>query len=238
MLVFIAGLLVSCETAAAWLTLLGCVLFVIESLIDCACGVWSYFEPKQEVGFTKPEVPGSCLDRVDWDLLASIFFLIPSLIFVFQSLLDTGLGSLCIRMHGVNTDALYGKLYWWADTLFVFDALLRLIGRWRVRMQTAPSERLVLLQVCAAEGILRLDWTTWGDVLFLVGSLVSISSLAMDDADNTNVALSSDVLWAIVAVLYLIGCICLIQEERSVRDRISRRPSKKKTGESKNVMEV
>jgi len=210
------------EKVASWLNLLGGVLFTVEALIDTAWTAWSGFAEKPALSFTRRRSQSlrmgqlssnTCWDTVNWELWSSVFFLIPSLLYLVEALADPNIKGIPMYqklvLQGFDMGVFAKWLDWGAVIIFIVDGLLRLICRWRIRVNTAPSERLVLLHVCAADDFLHIDWITWGDVLFLAGSLLGLFDELYKSALLSWTSLG---LWTMDAILYLIGCIPLLQD--------------------------
>merc|ERR1712072_1314941 len=102
------------------------------------------------------------VDKVHWDFWASCFFLIPSLFTLIQCFLDPNIVVWSwlnvLRGSGMTDDdfaALCNKI---SASLYIFDGLLGLIGRYSYRRQVDPADRLLIYEVWRARGVFELDW--------------------------------------------------------------------------------
>jgi len=215
----------------SWVWLWAAVLFVLESLIDL---VWSSYRwitesrlsqdrqamaENNESWMLPPtnsqqnllDQPCPCLDKVHWDVWAALWFLIPSLLYLLEAFFDPNICNPVLswlnvfNMNDADFVALCGKT---AASLFVFDAVLGLIGRYCYRRQVRPSDRLLLVQVWHARGFFHIDWPAWGDLMFFLGAVFGVWAEWNADFglhDKEWLQWLTYILWFIDAVFYLFG---------------------------------
>lgn len=139
-------------------------------------------------------------DRVWWDILAALFFLIPACFYVAASLIDPyGVYWPWIVIGPMDTadySALMCKI---AGAGFVFDAVLALCGRWSIRRQVPPHDRLALF--CPPRGFFTMDWGCWGDFFFLIGALVE--GYSQFYGYGIGLEWVTEILWTLDALFYI-----------------------------------
>lgn len=171
------------------------------------------------------------LDNVRFDIWAALFFVIPSMLYVIVAFLDANVAAWFGFECLIGWSDRYGdyatQLDELAASLFVFDAVIGLTGRYSYRRCTPMDERLHLFQPWKCEGFFELDWAALGDLLFFIGGLVDCS-LEFNSYDMT-LDYFTQTFWMMDALFYMVGCwptfISLIRESRQQRAAIAARMS-------------
>lgn len=174
----------------SWLNFFAAGIFALESLLDFVWGLlrW-YYERKlaqcpessnhvtMELPSSKQPRPERCLpwlDKVHWDVWIALWFLIPSVLYFMESLLDPNVVVLSWLNFMSSSGMSNAVFISWCDKVggyaFVYDAILSLLGRYSSIRGVAPAERLVVFQFWKARFFLEFDWGTWSEPLFCLGA--------------------------------------------------------------------
>lgn len=138
------------------------------------------------------------LEQIWWDFWCPLWFLGASLIYITMAVGDIK----------DNIDAqTYFILDIWASHLFVADAVCGVLYWWVCRQRNDGTSVSVLF--CTKDTALReVDWTGWGDLLFLAGAAVDALNCYLYQRDvvwGNYLNLFTSLLWAIDCVLYFIS---------------------------------
>jgi len=148
----------------------------------------------------RKDIPSFYLIR--WNLWSAVFFLIASLFFLAQSLIDqyTMYCPALVKLleeWRVSNDEYYNITNDCASWLFTFDSLINIMAWWSlIRIQGEWT--------CA-------DWMLWADILFVFASIFEVYNIY--DA-RKEVGIISNVFWTINAFVYVIGSSLALQETR------------------------
>lgn len=142
---------------------------------------------------------------VDWNKWVAILFFFGSLLYLWQAFLDA-----------YDEEAVYyDALDLIASHVFLIDSILAIIA-WEVgRRADAGTSRQRWIFVLNPH---MLDWSGWGDLLFLLGSILDAAVSYMHPPTYSarlihTLELSSNLLWMVDAMLYTIG-YCFGQDLR------------------------
>lgn len=148
------------------------------------------------------------LDEVHYDFWAALLFVIPSFFYLFPCLLDPNVvvWSWLNVLQGLgwsNDD--YGTLCDQIGAcLFFVDALICWVGRFSYRRTTPEEEQLTVILIWKIDNVFELDWSAWGDLLLMTGSICGIKQQFSDYSLFLDYFTES--LWALDAFFYCIGC--------------------------------
>jgi len=186
----------------SWLYFWGATAFIVEAVVEIAYCM--KFPPER---LSKKRELASIGDRfraVNWELWSGVFFMIPSIFYLAESLVDpTIVGphpAQALRKVGIDDSDFITVCDWCAVWLFVVDALLRLGACWCEDSELDASSRLIRFRVWTASSFHSLDWVFWGDIMFVAAAVLGVfikfyPILALN-------AISSG-LWTFDGVLYL-----------------------------------
>lgn len=154
-------------------------------------------------------LPFPWLDEVHWDFWAAFWFFIPSLLTLQECFLDEyspiKVWPWLNIFKSSMDDATYSvQLDNASAILYVFDALIGLVGRYSYVRTTAPADRLFIFTVWKVENVWQVDWAAWGDILFLVGAATGV--VCSYDVGIIWLQYVSYSLWLFNGVVYLIAC--------------------------------
>jgi len=190
----------------SWLYFWGAVMFIVESIVE---SVYCMKFPAERLTQKRDVIGlGDRFRAVNWELWSAIFFLIPSILYLAEELVNPNIvgahPAALLRKVGIDDSAFIDVCDLCAEWLFVVDALLRYCARWCIDSESDASDRLIRFRVWSASGFHAIDWMFWGDIMFVVGAVFGVfikyySTLALD-------AISSG-LWTLDAVLYLIAAV-------------------------------
>lgn len=197
----------------------GALLFVLESSMDFSLNLRSRLttgaaEPATTTGGDagSEDAEERCapwLDKLDWDVWAAFFFLVPSLITLTSSLLDPNIVMWepvnVFRSAGYSNDEFTDLCAKTSAALFILDALIGLMGRYSFRRQIPSAERLILCKIWLVKGFFEIDWLAWGDLLFGIGAVIGLWQ-AFDDG-NVPLKWATNVLWLVDGLFYVLGCM-------------------------------
>lgn len=157
------------------------------------------------------------LDTVHWDTWAAVWFVIPSILYLWENFLDPNV----VELSWTNPTHLsdYGfecAIDSIAVYMFIFDAVLCLVGRYSINRTIDTAKILWRLRLWNAASFLELDWRLYGDLLYLVGacfqvpllsSLFPFSDVLLPSSNSRSLNYFTSVLWILDAVCYMIGDI-------------------------------
>jgi len=118
------------------------------------------------------------------------------------------------RDRHIDVETLQANLDTAGASLYLFEAVICLVGRWCYTMVTPYNKRLYCFSPWRAPGILDVDWNAWGDFLFLVGAMNDVICEFYTISFGT---VFSDVCWTLNGLLCLIGSIRPAKETWSVQ---------------------
>lgn len=147
------------------------------------------------------------LDKVHWDVWASLVFLVASLFYLISAVFDVGGWAWMDIFHsmGLNDEQFSSICSQIGAWLFVLDSFLCLAGRYTYRRTIAPRERLIIFRVWKLRGFFQVDWAAWGDMFFFAGAVASI--ICQYDESSEALSWFSEILWTFDALFYLFGCL-------------------------------
>jgi len=194
----------------SWLYFWGAVFFVMDSFVDfIGQGLAGVTDSRKCVLSDEPEAPqpsssvASCFHGVDWEFWSIVFFLVPSIAYLLESLLDPNVvghelvGALNASV--IDTVSFATACDWTAALLFVLDACLRLVAHWHFHAFTPSEEKDQLMyRACG----MTIDVVGWADMVFLLGALVDVYGKLWK---SLLVSTLSSGLWTVDALLYIIG---------------------------------
>lgn len=146
----------------------------------------------------------SWFDRIAWDLWSAVFFLIASLLFLAQWLIDPDtiywplLVELLVELK-FSKEQFVKRTRLWSAYLYIFDALINITGWYSV-------SRCQKQFICA-------DWLLWGEVSFLIGSVVNVYS---EYDTRREVGMIGNVIWTFDGFLYVIASSRALKESRKL----------------------
>jgi len=141
---------------------------------------------------------------IRWNLWSAVFFFIPSLLYLAQSLIDPhtiycpSFVKLLSEWRVSEVD--YFKVTnAWAAWLFTLDSLINVMAWWSfIRMEGEWT--------CE-------DWMLWADISFIVSAVFQVYSVY---DIRTEIGVISNAFWTINAILYVIGSSLALQEMRKL----------------------
>jgi len=141
---------------------------------------------------------------IRWNLWSAVFFLIPSLLYIAQSLISPytmycpSLVKLLAEWRVSEDDYTYVTNAW-AAWLFVIDSLINVMAWWSfIQIQGEWT---------------FADWNLWADITFIVSAVFQVFSIY--DV-RTVFGIISNFLWTFNAILYVIGSSLALQESRKL----------------------
>lgn len=212
------------------MTIVACVLYILNPIFDFL-GILVP-PPNQDVGMAEPEgepepdqegepdtkddneniddkaveeydvpVQEGCYDRVIdtldqvwWDFWCPLWFLAASWMYITLAIND---------MMG-NIDPQVGFILdIWASHLFVVDATCGVIYWWVSRQRSSGTAELFLFTRVPRQ----VDWTGWGDLLFLAGAAVDAINCYLYELSSWGPYLNlfTSLLWTLDCILYFIS---------------------------------
>lgn len=170
------------------------------------------------------------LDKVHWDIWASLVFLVASFFYLISAVFAVGGWRWMDIFHNMGVkdsefSSVCSQLGAW---LFLFDSFLCLAGRYTYRRTIAPRERLIIFRLWKLRGFFQVDWAAWGDMFFFVGAVASITE-EYHEIEPLNWL--SEILWTFDALFYLCACLpslvgsvqCSLQARAAAKSQACRR---------------
>jgi len=198
----------------SWLYFWGAAVFIAEAVVEIVYCM--QFPPERLTQKRDVASVGDQFRAVNWELWSAVFFMIPSIFYLAEALVDPNIvgqhPAQALRQVGVDDSKFITVCDWCAVSLFVLDAILRYCARWCIDSELDASSRLIRFRVWTASSFHSIDWVFWGDVMFVAAAVLGVfikfySTLALS-------AISSG-SWTFDAVLYLNGAV---SEWRSRKD--------------------
>lgn len=195
---------------AAWCYLVASIVFMGTGLLEVAFSLRRLRMRRAVITVIEPGTEAArparrCrLGAVPWDLVTAVFFLVPSVCYLFTSLTDQD--GVCLRwlvfLRMTPFDFSYFMAKWGA-ILFIPDALFMLIGRYTYWLETPAEEHLLFFRCWRAEDIFSIDWAAYGDFCFLAGAIMGCYTQLEEYSPTLDWC--TQTLWALDAVLYMIA---------------------------------
>jgi hypothetical protein len=193
------------EVGCSWLYFWGASIFIAEA---CAEIVWSLeFPPERLTQFQKlgPSGAGDRLRAVNWELWSGVFFMIPSIFYLAETLVDpniVGQGpAQALRAAGVDVSTFTSVCDWCGASLFVVDAVMRYCAQWCSAPEFDADSSLVRFKVWTASSFSSIDWMLWGDIMFVVAAVLGLC-IKFSPESLVLAAISSGT-WTFDAILYM-----------------------------------
>lgn len=189
--------------SCSWLYFWGAALFIAEAVAEI---VYSLRFPPERLSQTRKRDVTSMADRfraVDWELWSGVFFMIPSILYLAETLVDENIvgprPAQALRKVGIDDSDFTAVCDWCGAWLFVLDSLLRGCARWCIDSQLDAEDKLVRFRIWTAPSFSSVDWMFWGDVMFVVAAVLSVfikfySTLALD-AISSGRPLTRSCIW-------------------------------------------
>lgn len=216
---------------ASWLWLGAALVFIVEAVIDVLDALWIRRAKAVEGSLLAQEFAVvengevHCmrwLDDIDFRLWQSVFFLLPSALYVVECFLDPNVVVVSrlnlMRSEGWSCPDFATAVDHTASCLFLVGSFVSIAGRYVAIRQTARENSLVVFQVWKAEHFFDVNWSAYGDGLFVIGSVFAVHCSFTPDR---TVEITSDVLWLVDAVLYMFGSTPLLCATRRARKKAS-----------------
>lgn len=219
---------------SSWLFLIAALLFVIESGMDIIWGIQRIFvqrklqSAQKELGITatgrpslstsgrpsgaesEEEIKYTAFDNVPWDVYAAILFFIGSIFYLVSSLIDKNAVNppwtwLIIGYSGRQSIWPYSELCCKIGAcIFVANSLVGFMGRYSYIRTTPAKDQLVKVCLWTAGGFFEIDWALWGDIFFMIGSVVGVYQQFATYVEYLDWI--TEGLWALDALFYMIAC--------------------------------
>lgn len=160
---------------------------------------------------SEDDIQYTAFDNVPWDLYAALIFMTGSIFYLVASLIDKNVVNppwtwLIIGYSDRSSIAPYSVLMSKiAASIFVFNSVVGLVGRYSYVRTTPREDQLVKVCVWTARGFFEVDWALWGDVLFFIGAIVGVYQQFNVYTEPLDWVVES--LWALDAVFYMIACL-------------------------------
>jgi len=170
------------------------------------------------------------LDEVQWGIWAALSFLISSIMYLIEALLDPNVGGDPSWWHWLNwgqwkgmADAEYADFI---DKLaaigFLVNSIIGLLGRYSIIRQVPDDDKLSIMP-CTARGFFSLDWAFWGDLLFFIGSICGVMQAFQEYNEAFDWALNGT--WFLNAVCYIIASYPVLRALLKSRTIAAAQPS-------------
>lgn len=149
------------------------------------------------------------LRRTNWEFWSGVFFLIPSICYLAETLVDPNVVGLypahILRKAGIDSSTFISVCDWCGASLFVVDALIRYGAQLCNDSEHHVGNSLVRFNVWTASSFWSIDWALWGDVMFVCAAVLGLC-IKFSPGNVALAAISSGV-WTFDAVLCIFAAV-------------------------------